>query len=84
MKRLKATTNDPKMEKIARSLVQWHEERVNKLKDLVAIDDDTEISVVCADGSKLNLSAAQRVGFKVGASAVLELFEAFPLRIKGA
>lgn len=76
-----ANTNDSKIVEILNEVIQWHEERVLKLKDLVAIDDDTEIEVVCADGERLVLSGNQRAGFKVGAHAALMMFEKFPLKI---
>lgn len=76
-----ANTTEPELVEIIERTVQWHTDCVRKLKALVAIDDDTEIEVNCADGTRISLTGDQRGGFKVGAHAALMIFENFPLKI---
>ena len=81
MEKIRAHIQNHDAAEIIRKTVEWHRDRLELAKKLVCVDRHTDVSVRCADGEEVILTDQQKVGFRCGASAVLDLFKDFPLKI---
>ncbi len=79
--KIHAHVKNPDVAEIIRMTIEWHQERLNFAEKMVGVDSKTDVVIRCADGTDVTLTDQQMVGFRCGASAVLELFNDFPLKI---
>ena len=81
MEKIHAQIQDPDAAEIIRKTIEWHQERLELAEKMVSVDRKTDVAIRCADGTDVILTDQQKVGFRCGASAVLDLFKSFPMKI---
>lgn len=73
-------TNNDEIIKLVESLIQWHQETLTNLREMLE-NKDTPIHIQVSKGESITLTAGQTTGFRLGIHIALNQFGILPISL---